>query len=140
MADLFSGGRRHEVDFYGHGSEVRFPANIFKIEKYSDFWTGINKKEIILFLAPEDFYTGGSLFGVGTESSINFYEKTYPNCRLDLTQEDTTTNPPQRIDPRLIQEINQTFTKYKHVGNHSTFQFLFCYNVLFPANLRYLDC
>ncbi|RHZ35789.1 hypothetical protein [endosymbiont GvMRE of Glomus versiforme] len=119
--------------------KIKFPRNIFKIEKYKDFWTGFNKKEIILFLAPKDFYDGKSIFGAGTRKSDNFYEKPYPNCRFYLSKEDYTTNDPTSINPDLIRQANDNFTKYSHLSAHSTFQFLFCHNVLFPANLKYLD-
>ena len=41
---------KFQVNFGSGGEKIQFPANIFKVEKYSDVWTGMNKKDIILFL------------------------------------------------------------------------------------------
>jgi len=89
-------------------------------------------------LCPEDFYTGGSLFGVGTQTSNCFYEKS-GEYYFELATQDHTTDPPKQVDPQSIQKISSDLAKYNHLVDHSTFQFCFNRETIFPANLRYLN-
>src|SRR4051794_36571802 len=92
----------------------------------------------MLMLMPDKFYAGRSFAGVGSEASNCFYEANGSFC-FELATQDYTTEEPTQINAQIIQEINRNLTKHKHLINHSTFQFCFNNEPLFPANLRYLN-
>lgn len=129
-------GEQFFANFYEH--PIAFPSNIYKVERYSQFWTGLSKNDIILLLLPEDFYTGGSLLGVGNQVSNSFYETKHV-CYFELATHDYTTDPATAVDPQRIQRATQDLLSHKHLIDHSSFQFCFNQESIFSANLRYLD-
>lgn len=129
-------GQQFIAKFYE--SPIKFPSNIYKVEKYDKWWTGLNKQDIMLLMLPEDFYEGNTFLGLGSKASSSFYEKSSIDY-FKLASKDYTTETPTKIDPSLIKEITDNLTKYNHLIDHSSFQFCFNQDTLFSANLRYLN-
>ncbi|CAJ0640528.1 12895_t:CDS:2, partial [Entrophospora sp. SA101] len=92
-----------------------------------------------------DFYTGSTFAGVGSEASNCFYEanpysgERAKQLHFELATKDYTTDPETTVNSQIIQTISKNLEKHKHLINHSTFQFCFNHEPLFPANLRYLN-
>ncbi|CAI2191535.1 5891_t:CDS:2, partial [Funneliformis geosporum] len=61
---------------------------------------------------PDDFYTGRSFAGVGSEASNCFYEAN-GSFHFELATQDYTTDPPTQINAQIIQEINKNLFFYK---------------------------
>ena len=132
LSDIFDGwtkGKTHNVKFPGK-HKIGFPRNIYKLERYNNWFTGFWKSGVSLFLAPKDFYTGGTFCGLGSKTSNCFYEE---EKKVEFTLRSTSNNS------QIIKKIYETFDKYGHLLDHSTFQSHFCHDLLQPANLRYLD-
>ena len=132
LSDILDGwarGTTHNVKFPGR-HKIGFPRNIYKLERYNNWFTGFWKSGVSLFLAPKDFYTGGTFWGMGSETSNCFYEE---EEKVEFTFRSSSSNSD------IINKIYESFNKYGHLLDHSTFQSYFCHDLLEPANLRYLD-
>jgi len=92
----------------------------------------------MLLLMPNDFYTGRTFAGMGSQVSNCFYETDPEEYYFELASKDYTTEPPQNVSPQIIQKVSQDLAKYNHLIDHSTFKFCFNYETIFTANLRYL--